>query len=76
MDDLVSTSPIGEDVVEEGVGSPESKLPPKDDGIVVLAQPAVNPLHASVPNPLVVFVDVENPQSQKDDGNLADAPAS
>ena len=76
MDDLVPTSPIGDDIVDEGDSSPESNLPPKDDGVVVIAQPATNLPHASTSNPPTVFVDVENPQSQKDDRNLIDAPAT
>ena len=76
MDDLMLTSHINDDVVDEGDGSPESNLPPKDDCVVVLAQLDTNPPHISASNPPAVFVDVENPQSQKDDGNLADAPAT
>ena len=61
---------------DEGDGSPESNPPPKDDGVVVLAQPIANPPHTPVSYPLSVFVDVENPESQKDDRNLADVPAT
>ena len=70
MDDPVSTSPIGDDIVDEGNGSPESNLPPKDDGVIVLAQPTANPPYVSTSTPPAVFVDVENPQSPKDDGTL------
>ena len=75
-DDPEPTTPIGDVVVDEGDGPPKSNLPPKDDGVVVLAQPTANPPPASTSNPLVVFINVKNPQSQKDDGNLADAPTS
>ena len=61
---------------DEGDGSPESNPPPKDDGAVILAQPAANPPHTPTSNLSTVFVHVENPESQKDDGNLADAPAT
>ena len=61
---------------DEGDGSPESNPPPKDDGVLVLAQSAANPPHTPASNPSTVFVDVENPESQKDDGNPADAPAT
>lgn len=63
MDDPISTSPVGDDVVDEGDGSPESNLPPKDDGVVVIAQPAANLPHDFASNPPTVFVDVENPWS-------------
>ena len=76
MDDPVLTSPVNNDVVDEADGSPESNLSPNDDCVVVLAQLATNPPHISASNAPAVFVDVENPQSQKDDGNLADAPAT
>ena len=61
---------------DEGDGSPESNPPPKDEGVVVLAQPAANPPHTPTSNLSTVFVHVENPESQKDDGNLADAPTT
>ena len=35
---------------DEGDGSPESNPPPKDDSIVVLAQPAANPPHTPASN--------------------------
>ena len=76
MDAPEPMTPVGDVVVDEGDSSPKSNLPPKDDGIVVLAQPAANPPLASASNPQVVSVDVENPQSQKGDENLADAPAT
>ena len=76
MDAPEPMTPVGDVVVDEGDGSPKSNLPPKDDGIVVLAQPAANPPLASASNPQVVSVDVENPQSQKGDENLADSPAT
>ena len=76
MDDPKPIMPIGDIVISEDDSSPKSNLPLKDDGIVVLAQPAANPPHASASNPPVVSVDVENPQSQKDDENLADTPTT
>ena len=76
MDDPKPMTPVGDVVVDEGDSSPKSNLPPKDDGIFILAQPAANHPHAFASNPLVVSIDVENPHSQKDDENLADAPAT
>ena len=76
MDALGLTTPIGDVVTDGDDGSPNSQLPPKDDGAVVLAQPAANPPPAPVSKPLVVTIDVDNPQSQKDDGNLTNAPAT
>ena len=58
---------------DEGDGSPESNLPLKDDGVVVLTQPVANPPPTPASNSPAVIVDVEN---QKDDGNPADAPAT
>jgi len=55
---------------DEGNGS---HPPPKDDGIVVLTQPAANPSPTPTSNFPAMIVDVEN---QKDDGNPADAPAT
>ena len=37
MDAPEPMTPVGDVVVDEGDGSPKSNLPPKDDGIVVLA---------------------------------------
>ena len=76
MDAPDSTTPVGDVVVDDDDDSPKSKLPPKDDGIVVLAQIVANPPPTFASNPLVVTIDVENPQSQKGDGNFADAPAT
>ena len=58
---------------DEGDDSPESNPSPKDDGVIVLAQPAANPPPTPASNPPTVLVDVEN---QKDDGNPADALAT
>ena len=55
-------------------GSPKSQPPPKDDGVVVLAQPTVNPPPAPVSQNPVVTVNVDDPQPQKDNGNLVDTP--
>ena len=77
MDNLEPTTPVGDVVVDKGDGSPKSNLPPKDDGVVILAQPAANPPHVFASNPLVVLVDVENPHSwKKDNRNPTDAPAA
>ena len=77
MDNVEPTTPVGDVVVDEGDGSPKSNLPPKDDGVVILAQPATNLPHVFASNPLVVLVDVENPHSwKKDDRNPTDAPAA
>ena len=61
---------------DEGDGSPESNPSPKDDCVFVLAQPAANPPHTPASNLPTVFVDVENPESQKDDRNLTDTFAT
>ena len=61
---------------DEGDGFPASNLPPKDNSVIVLAQPATNPLHTPASNPPTVFVVVENPKSQKDDENTTDAPTT
>ena len=74
MDAPKPTTPVGNVVTDDDDGSPKSQLPPKDDGDVVLAQPAVNPSPAPVSKIPVVVVDVDDPQPQKDNGNLADAP--
>ena len=63
MDAPKPTVPIGDVIIDDDDGSPKSQLPPKDDGIIVLAQPAANPPYALVSKPLVVTVDVDNPQS-------------
>ena len=76
MDAPEPMTPVGDIILDEGDSSPKSNLPTKDDGVVVLAQLAANPPSASASNPLMVTVDVENPQSQKDARNLADAPVT
>ena len=48
---------------DKGDGSPESNPPPKEDGVVFLAQPAANPPHTPASNPPTMFVDVENLES-------------
>ena len=58
---------------DEGDGSLESNPPPKDDGVVVLAQPTANPPPTPASNSPTVFVDIEN---QNDDGNPTDTPAT
>ena len=76
MDELEPMTPVGDVIVDEGDKSPRSNLPPKDDGTIVLAQLGANPSHVFASNPLVMPVDVENPQSQRDDENLVDAPVT
>ena len=75
MDALEPTTPIRNVVTDDDDSSPKSQLPPKDDGIVVLAQPAANP-PAPVSKPSVVTVDVDDPRSQKGDENLANTLAT
>ena len=70
MDAPKPTTPIGDVVIDDDDGSPKSQLPPRDDGVVILAQPAVNPLPTFASNPSVVTIDVENPPSQKVTGTL------
>ena len=74
MDAPEPTTPVGNVVTNDDDGSPKSQLPTKDDGGVILAQPAVNPLPAPVSKIPVVDVDVDDLQPQKDCGNLADTP--
>ena len=57
---------------DEGDSSPEPNPPSKDNGVIVLAQPAANPPPTPVSNSPAVIVDVEN---QKVDRNPADTPA-
>ena len=68
------TTPIGEIVTDDDDGSPKSQPSPKDDGVVVLAQPAANSPPAPVSKTPVVAVDVDDSQPQKDGENLAGAP--
>ena len=58
---------------DEGDDSFESNPSPKDDSVMVLAQPAANSPPTPTSNPPTMLVDVEN---QKDDGNPADAPTT
>ena len=62
MDAPEPTTPIGDVVTNDDEGSFRSQPPPKNDGVVVLAQPATNP-PAPVSKPPVVAVDVDVPQS-------------
>ena len=71
MDAPELTTPIGNIITDDDDGSLKSQLPPKDDDVVVLAQPAANP-PAPISKPLVVTIDVDDPQSQKGDENHAD----
>ena len=61
-------------ITDDDDGTPKSQLPPKADGGVVLAQPAVNPPFAPVSKTPVVTVNADDPQPQKDGGTLVDAP--
>ena len=52
-------------------GSPKPILTPKDDGVVVLAQPAANPSPPASNTPAAIV----NVEDQQADGNPTDAPA-
>ena len=62
MDAPELTTPIGDVVTDDDDGSPKLQLPPKDDGTIVLAQPAANPPLAPISQTPVVTVDVDDPQ--------------
>ena len=49
-------------ITDDDDGTPKSQLPPKADGGVVLAQPAVNPPFAPVSKTPVVTVNADDPQ--------------
>ena len=74
MDVPEPMTPVRNIVTDDDDGTPKSKLPPKDDGRIVLAQPAVNPPPAPVSKIPMVAVDADDPQPQKNGGNLVDAP--
>ena len=74
MDAPEPMMPVGNVVTNDDDGTPKSQLPPKDDGGVVLAQPTVNAPPAPVSKILVLAIGADDPQPQKDGGNLADAP--
>ena len=74
MDAPKLMTPARNVVTNDDDGTPKSQLPPKADGGVVLAHPAINPPPAPVSKTLVVTVDANDPQPQKDGGTLADAP--
>ena len=74
MDAPEPTTPIGNVITNDDDGSFKSQFPPKDNSSVILAQPAVNPPPTPVSKIPMVAVDVNDPQPQKDGGNLADAP--
>ena len=74
MDAPEPVTPARNVVTDDDDGTPKSQLPPKADGNVVLAQRAINPPPAPVSKTFVVTVDADDPQPQKDGGNLADAP--
>ena len=73
MDALELVMPTKNVITNDDDGTPKSQLPPKANGNVVLAQPAVNPPPTPISKILVVIVDVDNPQPQRDSGTLADA---
>ena len=74
MDALEPVTPARNIVTYDDDGILKSQLPPKADGDVVLAQPAVTPPPAPVSKIHVVTVDADDTQPQKDSETLADAP--
>ena len=74
MDAPETVTPARNIVTDDDDGILKSQLPPKADGGVVLAQPAVTSPLAPVSKTPVVTVDADNTQPQKDDRTLADAP--
>ena len=75
MDAPISSTPVGDAIVDESDDSTEPDLPSKDDG-VILAQPAANPT-VTTSNLSIELVDVKNPPVQdKDDETLNDAPTA
>ena len=74
MDARKPVTPTRNVVTDNDDGTPKSQLPPKADGGVVLAQPTVNPPHTPVSKILVVTIDADDLQPQRDDETLADTP--
>ena len=65
MDAPISSTPVGDAIVDESDDSTEPDLPSKDDG-VILAQPTANP-PITTSNPSIELLDVENPSAQDKD---------
>ena len=74
MDAPEPVTPARNVVTDDDDGTPKSQRSPKADGGVVLAQLAINPPPAPVSKIPMVAVDADDPQPQKDGGNLVDAP--
>ena len=74
MDAPEPVTPTRNVIIDDDDGTPKSQLPPKVDGSIILAQPAVNPTPAPVSKILVVIVDADDLQHQRDGGTLADVP--
>ena len=60
-------------IADNDDGIPKSQLLPKVDGGVVLAQPAITSPLAPVSKTLIVTIDADDTQSQKDGGTPTDA---
>ena len=73
MDAPESAMPARNVIVDDDNSIPKSQPPPKVDGSVVLAQPAITSPPTPVSKTPVVIVDADNTQSQKDNGTPADA---
>ena len=73
MDAPEPVTPTRNIVIDNDDGTYKSQLPPKADGDVVLAQPAVNPPPTPISKISVVIVNANDPQPQRDGGTLADA---
>ena len=74
MDAPKPVTPARNIFTDDDDGILKSQLPPKADGGVVLAQPTITHPPALVSKTLVVTVDADDTQPQKDGGTLADAP--
>ena len=74
MDTPELVTPTRNVITDDDDGTPKSQLPPKVDGGVILAQLAVSPTPTPVSKILVVTVDADDPQPQRDGGTLANTP--
>ena len=74
MDAREPMMPARNVVTDDDDGTPKLQVPLKADGGVVLAQLVVNPPPAPVFKILVVTVDADDTQPQRDGGTLVDAP--
>ena len=72
MDAPEPVMPAKNVVTDDDDGTPKSQLPPKANGGVVLAQPAVNPPPTPISKIPVVIVNSDDPQPQRDCGTFAD----